>query len=136
MWTCPKNTSAGQRERGCHLDVLGPEQQVAPVVAVGDDSADQREQQDRQLAEKVVEAKEERGFGEVENEPALRHLLHPRPDRRGEGAEPQNTKIAVCEGGQRALQERVAEGDRGAAAGRAARVRPSICSGVAKRHLS
>ena len=86
-------------------------------MPVGDHPADEREQQDRQLAEKVVQPKEKRGFGQVENEPALRHLLHPRADRRGEGAEPQNAKIPVSKRCQRALQERVAEGDRGAAAG-------------------
>ena len=74
------------------------------------DAADQREEQDRQLAEEVVEPEVERRVGEVEDQPALRDLLHPGADRRGEGAEPQHAEIAVSEGGERALQERRCEG--------------------------
>ena len=47
----------GQRERRRHLDVLRAEQQLPAIVAIGDDAADQREEQDRQLAEEVVEAR-------------------------------------------------------------------------------
>ena len=39
----------GQRERRAHLDVLRHEQQLPAIVAIGDDAADQREEQDRQL---------------------------------------------------------------------------------------
>ena len=70
------------------------------IVAVGDDAADQREQQDRQLAHERVEAEEERrrGAGERDDQPRLRHLLHPRADARGQGAEPQQTEVPVGEG--------------------------------------
>ena len=70
-----------QNERGGHLDVLRAEQQTTAIVAIGDDAADQREQQDRQLAEEIIEPEEERRLGEIENQPALRDLLHPRADR-------------------------------------------------------
>ena len=49
-----------QREGRGHLHVLRGEQQLPPVVAVGDDAADEREEQDGQLAEERVEAEEER----------------------------------------------------------------------------
>ena len=98
-----------ERERRRHLDVLRAEQQAASIVAIGDDAADQREQQDRQLPEKVVEPEEERRLRQIEDQPALRDLLHPGADRGGEGAEPQDAEIAIGERRERALQERLAD---------------------------
>ena len=49
-----------QRERRAHLDALRHEQQLPAVVPIGHDAADQREEQDGQLAEERVEAEEER----------------------------------------------------------------------------
>jgi hypothetical protein len=49
----------GQRERGAHLDALRREQQPLAIVAIGDDAADQREQQDGQLAEERIESEKE-----------------------------------------------------------------------------
>ena len=72
-------------------------------------------------------------FGQVEDEPALRDLLHPRADGRGERAEPQHAEIAVSERRQRALQEWDGE-SRGAAAGLGA-VRPLLQRG-GQEHLS
>ena len=95
----------GQRERRRHLDELRAEQHVAAIVAIGDDAADQREQQDRQLAEEVVEAEIERRVGQLEDEPRLGDLLHPVADGRGEGAEPQHAEIAVVKGGERAADD-------------------------------
>ena len=100
MRTWPKKTSAASVNAVGHLDVLRAEQQPAPIVAIGDHAADQREQQDRQLAQEIIEPEEERGLGEVEDEPALRDLLHPGADGRGEGPEPQDAEIAVAKGGK------------------------------------
>ena len=89
-----------QRERRCHLYELRSDQHAAAVVAIGDDAADEREQEDRELPEEVVEAQVERGIGQLEDEPRLGHLLHPVPDRRGESPEPQDAEIAVVERGE------------------------------------
>ena len=101
----PGDTSAASVNAVAICTYCDAEQQVAAIVAVGDDAADQRQQQDRQLAEEVVEAEVERRFGELEDEPALRDLLHPGADRRGEGAEPQDAEIPVGERGERAAEE-------------------------------
>ena len=55
----------------------------------------------------IVEPEEERRFREVEHQPALRHLLHPRADRGGERAEPEDAKIPVGERREGALQQRM-----------------------------
>ena len=60
MWTCPQKTSAASVRAVRHLHVLRREQQPPAIVPIGDDAADQREQQDRQLAEEVVEPEVER----------------------------------------------------------------------------
>ncbi len=49
-----------QRERGGHLDELRADEQPPAIVAIGDDAAEQREEQDRQLPEEVVEPEVER----------------------------------------------------------------------------
>ena len=95
----------GEHERRRHLHVLRDEEQLPAVVAIGDDAADHREEEDRQLAEEVVEPEVERRFREVENEPALRDLLHPGADGRGESAEPEHGKIAIGEGGESACRK-------------------------------
>ena len=63
----------------------------------------------RPCDEEIVEAEKEGRFRQVEDQPALGDLLHPRPDGGGERAEPQDAKVAIAEGGQGALQERVGE---------------------------
>src|SRR5262249_10200851 len=94
-----------QDERRGHLDVLRSKQESSAIVAICDYAADQREQQDRQLTEKIVEPKEKRRLGEIEDQPALRDLLHPGADGRGKGAEPQDAEVAITERGKRALKE-------------------------------
>jgi hypothetical protein len=89
-----------QREGRAHLHVLRREEEVAAVMAIGDDAANQREEQDRQLAEKGVEAEEEgrRRAGDRQDQPALRDLLHPGADGRGHGAAPEHAEVAIGEG--------------------------------------
>ena len=50
----------GQCEGRRHLDELRSEKHVPPIVPVGDDAADQREEQNRQLPEEVVQSEVER----------------------------------------------------------------------------
>ena len=90
----------GQDERRRHLHDLRDQHHVAPIAAIGDDAANEREQQDRQLAEKAVEAEKERRAraGEGDDQPGLRHFLHPRADARREGAGPEQPEVAVGEG--------------------------------------
>ena len=102
-----RKTSAASDERRRHLHVLRCEQQPPAVVAIGDDAAEQREQQDGQLAEEVVEAEVEGRLGQVEDEPALRHLLHPGADRRGERAEPEDPEVPVDKRRERAAEVRL-----------------------------
>ena len=45
----------GEREGGRHLDELRADEQPLPIVAVGDDAAEEREEEDRQLSQEVVE---------------------------------------------------------------------------------
>ena len=92
MRTCLVKTRTASSEGRRHLHVLRPEQQLPAIVAVGDDAADEREEQDRQLAEEVVEPEVERRFRQLEDQPALRDLLHPRADGRREGAEPEHPR--------------------------------------------
>jgi hypothetical protein len=54
---------ARQYECRRHLHVLRRQQQPSSIVAIGDDAADEREKQDRQLTEKRIEAEEERRRG-------------------------------------------------------------------------
>jgi hypothetical protein len=81
-------------------------------VAIGDDAAEDREEQDGQLAEEVVETEVKGRLGQLEHQPALGDLLHPRADRGRERPEPENRKIAIGEGGKSPLQERRSEGGR------------------------
>ena len=92
-----------KHERRSHLNALRTEQQTPPVVPVGNDATENGEQKDRELTEEVVQAEEERGLRQVENEPALRHFLHPRADRGGERAKPENPEVPVAERCKRPL---------------------------------
>ena len=107
-----EDEQGGERERRRHLDVLRSEQQLPAIVPIGDDAADEREEQDRQLAEEVVEPQVERGLRQLEDEPALRHLLHPRADGGGEGAEPEHPEIAIGECREGPVQKGGAKGRR------------------------
>ena len=102
-----QKTSAARTKRGRHLHVLRDQQQLLAIVAIGDDAAEQREQQDGQLAEEVVQAEVEGRLGQVEDEPALRDLLHPGADGRRECAEPEDPEVTVGERRERAAEVRL-----------------------------
>jgi len=84
--------SAGEHARRRHLHALRRDQRPAAIVAVREHAADEREQDDRQLLQKRVEAEEERRVGQRQHQPVLRDDLHPGADARGAGAEPLDAK--------------------------------------------
>ncbi len=90
----------GERARREHLDVLRRQQRLAPVVAIGEHAADEREQDDRELLQERVEAEVERGIGQREDQPVLRDDLHPRADRRAAGADPLDAEVSIGESRQ------------------------------------
>ena len=70
MRTWPKKTSAASMNAVAIWMYCEPSSSAAPIVAIGDHAADEREQQDRQLPEEIVEPEEKRGFVQIEDEPA------------------------------------------------------------------
>ena len=95
-----------QRERRERLHVLRAGEQAPAIVAIGDDAADQHEEQDRQLREEVVEPEIEIRLRQIEDEPALRVVLHPRADRGAERGEPDEPEVAMRERAGHALRPR------------------------------
>jgi hypothetical protein len=98
----------GQYSRGAHLHDLRRDERAPAIVAVGEDAADERKQDDRQLLQERIEPEEERRVRQRNDEPVLRDDLHPRADARGAGANPLDTEIAVGEGGQHPAQRALA----------------------------
>ena len=78
-----------------HLYVLRGEQDFPALDAVGHHAADQREQEDGNAAEKLVEREQEGGMAQAIDEPALGHDLHPGADARGAGTDPHQPEIAI-----------------------------------------
>ena len=87
-----------QRERRERLHVLRAGEQPPPIVPIGDDAANQHEEQDGQLAEEVVHPQVELRLGQVVDEQALGVLLHPGADGRAERGKPQQPVIAMGQG--------------------------------------
>ena len=85
----------GEHGRAAHLHVLGDEQDPVPLDPVGHHAADQREEEDGNAAEKLVERQQEGGMAQAIDEPALRHDLHPGADAGRAGAEPHQTEITI-----------------------------------------
>ena len=75
-----------------------------PILPIGDDATDEHEEQDGKLREEGVEAEIEVRLRQVEHEPRLRVVLHPRADRGAERREPEQTVVAVRERARDALQ--------------------------------
>ncbi len=88
-----------------HLQILRTEQQSPPVHPVGHDAADQREQQDRHLAQKRVESQQECRPCQSENKPALGNFLHPGPHRGNKSTAPQHSKLRISEGLERSAEK-------------------------------
>src|SRR5688572_16622355 len=79
------------------LDSFMGEAPILLFTLIGGVVADEREEQDWRLPHEGVEPQEEGGrrAGNRQDQPALRHLLHPRPDAGREGAGPQHAEIAI-----------------------------------------
>ena len=90
----------GEQEGADHLDVLRGEQHLATIEAVGEDSTEEREHHDGELAEEEVEAEVEGVLGEVVDEPALRELLDEGANGRDAGSGPHQAKVAIAEGSE------------------------------------
>ena len=99
-WTIWVTKSSGEQEGADHLDVLRGEQHLAAVEAVGEDSAEEGEHHDGELAEEEVEAEVEGVLGEVVDEPALRELLDEGADGGDAGAGPHQAEVAIAEGSE------------------------------------
>ena len=95
----------GEGEGTGHLNVLRTEQQVAAFDAVGHGAADQREQENRNLAQKRIEPQKEARFRKVEYQPRLSHDLHERSHAGRAGAEEHHTEIAILKGLECALEQ-------------------------------
>ena len=98
-----------ERARRRHLNDLRHDERAAAIVTVGEDAADQREQDDRQLLQKRIEPEEERRARQRQHQPVLRDDLHPCADARGACPEPLHPEIAVGERGKHARHRAHAE---------------------------
>ena len=90
-----------ERERLEHLQRLREHHGAAFVHAVGHDARVQREQQHTERADRRDEADVERGVGELQDQPALGHRLHPRARKRDGLAEEEEAEVAMREGTKR-----------------------------------
>src|SRR5215471_17161063 len=102
------NVEIEQRsERECtgHLDVLRHQQELAAVGSVCENSADERKQHDRQLAQKQVQAEVERVFGEIVDQPALSELLHESPDGGSTCSQPHQAEVTVGKRSENSLDQ-------------------------------
>ena len=93
-----KEGEARKNEGQQHHDGLRDQQQAALVDAVGNDSAKEREEQERDRSGEPDNAQPEGGVGEGENQPALGHVLHPGADVGEEIAAPEEAEIGVAQG--------------------------------------
>ena len=85
----------GEQPGAGHLHVLGAEQNLPALHAVGDHAADQGEQKDGKAAEKLIQRQQERRVAQPVDQPALRHDLHPGADAGRAGAKPHQAEIAI-----------------------------------------
>src|SRR5579863_7425912 len=84
-----------EQRRAPHLHVLRDEQNLPALDAVGDHAADQREQENGNAAEKLVESEQKRRMAQTIDEPALRHDLHPSANAGRAGAEPHEPEVSI-----------------------------------------
>src|SRR5262249_10817314 len=86
-----------QQEGRGHLDELGAQEDPPAVEPVGKYAAEEREQEERRVAQERVEAQPEGRARHREDQPVLGDLLHPGADRGREGPRPHEAKVGVCE---------------------------------------
>ena len=87
-----------QHQRLDHGQDLGADHDAAAVGAVGPYAGQRREKQARELAREAHQTEEERRAGHAIDEPAERHLLHPRTGQRDHLATQEQAEIPVAEG--------------------------------------
>jgi hypothetical protein len=85
----------GEQGRARHLHALGEEENPASLNPVGHDAADQREQEDGNAAEKLIQREQGGRMAQPIDQPALRHNLHPGADAGHAGTQPHETEIPV-----------------------------------------
>ncbi len=103
-WIASGQDQSRQQERARHLHELRTQQDAPSIEPVGQDAAEEREQQKRRIAEKRVESQQKRRPRDREDQPVLRDLLHPGADAGREGTGPHQAKVAVRKRLERALQ--------------------------------
>ena len=91
----------GQHRRREHHARLGKEQHLAPVLRIGDDAPDQREDQHRQHAEHADQSERDRIVGQQVDVPGNGYALHLRARHRDQLPEPEQAKIPVAQRGKR-----------------------------------
>jgi hypothetical protein len=97
----PHRVSPDERrhyERQQHVARLGEDDQVFAVHPVGGDSAEQREEEKRNRAEKGDVAQGEGAAGDLVDQPGAGDVLNPASDLRDEVSGPVNAVRAVVEG--------------------------------------
>ena len=88
-----------RRERECqdHQDGLGGHERPALRQMIGDEPAEQAEDQHRRELRRGDEAEVERIVRQLEDEPVLGDGLHPRPDQRDQLPEPEEPVVAMVQ---------------------------------------
>ena len=94
-----------QHERERHLQILREQHDLAPLQAVGNHAAEEREEQHRPGGQKSIDAEEQRGIRHGVDEPALGQRLHECARGGREGAEPQQTEIAIVKCAEGAMKD-------------------------------
>lgn len=93
-----KKSEAGEDERQQHHRGLSDEKQTPLVDAIGDDPAEEGDEEERNLAGEADDTQPECGVREGKDEPALGNILHPAPDIGGEVAGPEEAEIGISQG--------------------------------------
>ena len=96
IWTTWRKKQKCQQKSACHLDVLGGQQHFPSVQAIGENPAEQRKHDDRQLAQEEIEAQVEGVFGHVVDQPALGKLLYECTDGGGARPKPHQAEVTVA----------------------------------------
>ena len=99
-----------QDEREGPLRDLRAHHDFLPRHPVGHDAAEEGEEKHRSRGQEAVDAEEERGAGQRVDEPRLRQHLHEGADGGGDGAEPEETEVAVAEGAEGAGETPLGDG--------------------------
>src|ERR1700733_12811661 len=94
-----------QQEGTGHLDVLGGEQHFPSIQAIGEDPAEERKHNDRQLTQEEVQPQVKGVFGEKVDQPALGKLLYECANGRGTGSKPHEAEIAIAKGSENAREK-------------------------------